>query len=153
EVAAVALPASGGLAALSAGSPNRTGRQRTRRHLRRTDRRRHAGVDQPLGDASPSKILGSADRISSRSIRRKNRPVDADAGLYSLRRGTAHLHRRFVCIVGSPGRPSAVAFTLQDQPARRAAGAACRPRNDRTVLRTLVSAGPCVNFKVSPYQG
>ena len=83
--------------------------------LAANNRRRHAGVDQPLGHASPSKILGSADRISSRSIRRKDRPVDADAGLYSLRRGTAHLHRRFVCIVGSPDLcPSAVAFTLQD---------------------------------------
>ena len=105
--------------------------------------------DQPVGHASPSEILGSADRVPSWSLRGKDRPVDADAGLYSVWRGAAHLHRPFVCSVGSPDRPGAAAFALQDQPARCATGVARRPRNNRTVLRTLVSTGRCV--KVQPH--
>ena len=113
ELAAVAQCAPGGFTALSAGSPNRSGRQWTRRHLRRKNWRQHAGVDQLMGDASPSEILGSADRISSRTIRGKNGPVDADASLYSIWRGTAHLHRPLVCIVGSPDRHGAAVVTLR----------------------------------------
>jgi len=93
ELAAVAQRALGGFASLSAGSPNHSGRQWTRQNLRRKNLRQHTGMDQFMGDASPSEILGSADCLPARSVCGKNGRVDANAGLYSIWRWTPHLHR------------------------------------------------------------
>lgn len=75
----------------------------------------------------------------------KSGPVDADAGLYSIWRGTPHLHRPLVCIVGGRDGLGAAVVVLLDQPAGRAARVASRPRNDRAVLRTLISFGLCLS--------
>jgi hypothetical protein len=101
-------------ASLSAGSSNHSGRQWTRRHLRRKNWRQHTGADQFMGDASPSEILESADWLPSRSVCGKNGPVDADASLYSIWRGTPQLHRPFACIVGGRDSHGAAVVALHD---------------------------------------
>ena len=98
----------------------------------------NTGMDQFMGDASPSEILGSADSLPARSVCGKNGPVDANAGLYSIWRGTPHLHRPLVCIVGGGDGHGAAAVVLHDQPAGCAARVASRPHNNRAVLRTLI---------------
>jgi hypothetical protein len=98
-----------------------------------------------MGDASPSQILGSADGLPSRPVRGKNGPVDADASLYSIWRRTPYLHRPVVCIVGGRDGHGAAIVMLRDQPARYAACVASRPRNNRAVLRTLISIGICLS--------
>ena len=95
-------------------------------------------LDQFMGDASPSEILGSADCLPARSVCGKNGPMDANAGLYSIRRGTPHLHRPLVCIVGGRDGHGAAAVVLRDQSAGCAARVANRPHNNRAVLRTLI---------------
>ena len=91
------------------------------------------------------RFSGSADCLPARSVCGKNGPVDANAGLYSIWRGTPHLHRPLVCIVGGRDGHGAAAVVLRDQPAGRAARVASRPRNNRAVLRTLISVGLCLS--------
>ena len=74
---------------------------------RHRDGGRLAGHDQPVGDAPPPALLGYAEQLRARALRRPGAQAFRPRRLHPLRRRPSRLPRRNLCADGSDDHPCA----------------------------------------------
>src|SRR5262249_42874351 len=85
ELAALAHDAAGDLAPLSTRRAPRARAYRRRRNPGRAGEGALTNLDQPVGPASPSQVLGTADRVHARTFCWQSFTVDHDWRLFAVR--------------------------------------------------------------------
>src|SRR5262245_65957048 len=104
-----------------------------------------------MGHASPSQVLGTADRVHTRAIRWQGFAVDHEWRLSAIRGGSPHLHRGGICHGRSAHHYGHATTPLPTYSHRLAPRASRLPRYHRAELHADVpdGAGRITNFSAA----